>query len=97
MLSQQREERRKARIVQVRQQEKDFAKKVRDNVRTKKEEERRAIEERLQGVLAASEEAELRELEARYQLREKQMGLGHREAQHVILVSLLVRVCVYPS
>lgn len=87
MLRQQREDRRKARLLEVREQERSFAKKVRDNVRTKKREERRAMEEHLQAVLAASQETELQELEAHYQARQKQIGQGHREAQHVIQVN----------
>ena len=75
--------------MQVRQQERNFAKKVRENVRTKKEEEQRAVEEHLQAVLAASEEAELQEIEAHYQSRQKQIGQGHRQAQHI------TEVCVH--
>ena len=86
LLHQQREDRRKARLLEVREQERSFAKKVRDNVRTKKQEERRAMEEHLQAMLAASQEAELRELEAHYQARQKQIGQGHRQAQHVTQV-----------
>lgn len=86
MLRQQKEERRKARLLQVREQEKSFAKKVRDNVKAKKEEERRTVEEHLQAVLAASEEAERHELEARYHHRQKQIGQGHRQAQHIVEV-----------
>ena len=86
LLRQQREERRKARLVQVREQEKTFAKKVRSNVKTKKQEEIRAIEEHLQAVLAASEQAELCELKARYESRQRRIGQGHREAQHIIQV-----------
>lgn len=86
LLHQQREDRRRARLLEVREQERSFAKKVRDNVRTKKQEERRAMEEQLQAVLAASQEAELRELEAHYQARRKQIGQGHRQAQHVAQV-----------
>ena len=86
LLRQQREDRRKARLLEVREQERSFAKKVRDNVRTKKQEERRTMEEHLQAVLVASQEAELRELEAHYQARQKQIGQGHRQAQHVTQV-----------
>ena len=87
LLRQQREERRKARLLQVREQERSFAKKVRNNVRTKKQEERRAMEEHLEAVLAASREAELRELEAHYQSRQRQIGRGHKEAQHITQVT----------
>ena len=86
LLRQQREDRRRARLLEVREQERNFAKKIRVNVRTKKQEERRAMEEQLQAVLAASQEAELRELEAHYQTRRKQIGQGHRQAQHVAQV-----------
>ena len=87
MLRQEREERRKARLLQVREQERSFAKAVRDNVKTKKQEERKAMAEHLQAVLAASQEAELRELEAHYRARQRQIGQGHREAQHVTEVN----------
>ena len=90
MLRQQREERRKARLLEVREQEKNFARKVRDNVKAKREEEKRAVEEHLQAVLAASEEAELRELEACYQCRQKQIGQGHKQAQHIIEVCVII-------
>lgn len=97
LLRQQREERRKARLLEVREQEKNFARKVRDNVKAKREEERRAVEEQLQAVLAASEEAELRELEACYQCRRKQIGQGHKQAQHIIEVCVIKYKHVVPS
>lgn len=78
--------------MQVRDQEKSFAKKVRNNVKTKKQEERRVVEGHLRALLAASEEAELRELEARYNSRQKQIGQGHRAAQHIIEVGGLVQI-----
>ena len=92
LLRQQREERRKARLIQVREQEKTFAKRVRNSVKTKKQEERTAIEEHLQAVLAASEQAELQELRARYESRQKHIGQGHREAEHIVQVGGLLHV-----
>ena len=95
LLRQQREERRKARLLEVREQENNFAKKVRDNVKAKREEERRAVEEQLQAVIAASEEAELRELEAHYLCRQKQIGQGHKQAQHIIEVCVMMHEHMY--
>ncbi len=48
LIRQKREERRKARMVQVREQERAFAKRVREDVREKREEERRLLEDHLQ-------------------------------------------------
>ena len=50
LLHQQREERRKARLVQVREQERAFAQRVRDDVKIKREEEKRLLEEHLQVI-----------------------------------------------
>ena len=47
LLHQQREERRKARLVQVREQERAFARKMRDEVKIKREEEKKLLEEHL--------------------------------------------------
>ena len=51
LLRQQREERRRARLVQVREQERVFAQRVRDEVRSKREAERRLLEEHLQVII----------------------------------------------
>lgn len=50
MLHQQREKRRKARLVQVREQERAFARKMRDEVKIKREEEKKLLEEHLQVI-----------------------------------------------
>lgn len=50
LLHQQREERRKARLVQVREQERAFARKMRDEVKIKREEEKKLLEEHLQVI-----------------------------------------------
>lgn len=50
MLHQQREERRKARLVQVREQERALARKMRDEVKIKREEEKKLLEEHLQVI-----------------------------------------------
>ena len=50
LLHQQREERRKARLVQVRKQERAFAQRVRDEVKIKREEEKKLLEEHLQVI-----------------------------------------------
>lgn len=94
-LHRQREERRKARLLQVRKQEKAFAKSVREEVKTKKEAERRAIQEHLDAALAASHDAELREIESRYLSRMGQIGKGHSDAQHINEVVYKSRKCVH--
>lgn len=53
LLHQQREERRKARLVQVRKQERAFAQRVRDEVKIKREEEKKLLEEHLQVIRQA--------------------------------------------
>ena len=50
LLHQQREARRKARLVQVRKQERAFAQRVRDEVKIKREEEKKLLEEHLQVI-----------------------------------------------
>ena len=50
LLHQQREERRKARLVQVREQERALARKMRDEVKIKREEEKKLLEEHLQVI-----------------------------------------------
>ena len=48
LLRHHRDERRRARLVQVREQERLFARKVREEVKGKREEERRVLEQHLQ-------------------------------------------------
>jgi len=51
LLRQQHEKRRKERLVQVREQERVFAQRVRDEVRSKQEAERRLLEEHLKVII----------------------------------------------
>ena len=51
LLRQQFEKRRKERLVQVREQERVFAQRVRDEVRSKQEAERRLLEEHLKVII----------------------------------------------
>lgn len=51
LLRQQCEKRRKERLVQVREQERVFAQRVRDEVRSKQEGERRLLEEHLKVII----------------------------------------------
>lgn len=93
------EERRKARLVQVREQEKHFARQVRERVRDKRETERRVLKEHVNAALADAHETELRELESKYLSRVDSVGQGHRDAQQINEVwvngFVVIEVCIY--
>jgi hypothetical protein len=75
--------RRKARLIQVRQQDKGLAHKIRHDVLNKKEQERQCLEAHLRANWACSHQKKLKELEARYLSTVEELGRGHREAQNV--------------
>ncbi|CAI8002158.1 Centrosomal protein of 295 kDa [Geodia barretti] len=83
VLRSQREERRKARLVQVREQEKEAARRARDAEREKREREKRLLQDNIQSHLQASHAAELAAVEQRYTSASRHIGLGHRQAQIV--------------
>ncbi len=77
------EERRKARLLQVREQEKILARQLREKVKMKREAERLVLKEHVDAALAEAHEVELRELEEKYLSRVNSVGQGHRDAQQV--------------
>jgi hypothetical protein len=83
VLRSQREERRKARLVQVREQEKEAARRARDAEREKREREKRLLQDNIQSHLQASHAAELAAVEQKYTSASRHIGLGHRQAQIV--------------
>ena len=86
------EERRKARLVQVREQEKSLARQLRERVKNKRESERKVLKEHVDAALAETHEAELRELESKYLSRVGSVGQGHRDAQQINKVhSMLIQ------
>lgn len=76
-------EKRKLRLLQVREQEKGLARKICRNVQARKENEHRARDEQLNTLLAKESQKELEGLESLYSSRLRQMGKGHRDAYSV--------------
>ena len=72
--------------MQVREQDKSLAHRVRRGVHEEREEERRMLESQLRTVLASAGQQELRDLEARYLAQVGEVGRGHRAAQSDIQV-----------
>lgn len=85
-MKQKQEEKRRARLVQVRQQERSFARKMCKDVQSKRDNERRLLDSHIQASLANAYQEELKQLEAHYSSRVGQMGQGHRAAQQVMQV-----------
>ena len=75
------------RLIQVREQDRGLAQRVREGVHNKKKRERHVLENHLQANLANAHQEELRQLEARYLSRVKQLGQGHRAAE------IMMQVC----
>lgn len=74
-------ERRKARIIQVREQDRGLAYKLRQEINDKKELERRALQERLQDNYANAHHKKMKDLELHYFARMEELGMAHKEAQ----------------
>ncbi len=92
ILRRQQEERRKARLIQVREQDRGLARRVRDGVHSKKEKERCVLDIHYQASLANAHQRELRELERRYLSRVEQFGIGHRDAQNSMKVYIYTKI-----
>ena len=86
MLHKTKAERRKARLIQVRQQDKGLAHKVRQDVQCKKLQEQRLLEAHLRANLANCHQKKLKELEVHFLSRVGEFGRGHREAQSMVQV-----------
>ncbi len=71
----------------MREQEKRLARQLREKVKTKRETERKVLQEHVDNVLAEAQEMELRQLEEKYLSRVNSVGQGHRDAQQVSEVS----------
>ena len=88
VLQKQQEERRKARLLQVREQERGLAHTVRSGVQREREMERATLEAHLREALADAQQRELSELEACYQARVGELGKGHKAALDHLEVSI---------
>lgn len=75
------EQRRKTRLIQVRQQQRVFAKKLRDDVKKKREEERRLLLNHLNAQHEAFCEDELDRLEEKCRRQLQMIGDGHLHAK----------------
>ena len=80
MLQKRQEEKRKARLLQVREQDRGLAHKVRQGVQRKRNLEKYVHETHLRAALAGAQQRKLDELEACYEARMGELGLGHRTA-----------------
>lgn len=87
VLQKQQDERRKARLIQVREQDRGLARRVRQGVHGKRELEKCILESHLQAALASDHQRELRELEARYLAKTGELGQAHRAAQNTMQVA----------
>ena len=74
----------------MREQERRLARDLREKVKSKREAERRVLQEHVDAMLAEAHESELRELEEKYLSRVGSVGQGHRDAQ------MVNEVCVQP-
>ncbi|XP_011408325.1 PREDICTED: centrosomal protein of 295 kDa-like [Amphimedon queenslandica] len=83
LLQKEMRERRKIRLLQVREQEKEFARQMRNNVRLKKEEERKILEQHIKDNLVREHEEKLRQLEETLTARRQQVGQAQRDAQNI--------------
>ncbi len=73
-------ERRLTRIIQVREQDRGLAGRVRTNVQIKRDVKKTVLETHLQENLASAQQKELRELEAQLISKVGELGEGHRAA-----------------
>jgi len=94
------EARRKARLVQVREQERSLARQLRERVRNKRDSERRLLQQHVDTVLAETHQGELKDLEEKYLSRVNVVGQGHRDAQQVSEVRTSINIhktatCIY--
>ena len=65
----------------MREQDRGFAYKLRQEINDRKEAERRALQERLRDNYANAHHEKLKDLEAHYLARMEDLGMAHREAQ----------------
>ena len=79
---QQKEQRRKTRLLQVRQQQRVFAKKLREDVKKKREEEGRLLFRHLTAQYDAFCEEELDKLQEKCQKQLQMIGIGHLHANN---------------
>ena len=79
-------EKRKIRLLQVREQERGLAREMCDRVQARKENEQRAQEAQMRAHLAKENLKELENLESLYRNRMKQFGKGHMDACHAAQV-----------
>ena len=82
-------EKRRTRLLQVREQERGLARKMCKNVQARKENEQKALDEQIEALLAKESQQELRQLESLYNSRVRQMGKGHRDAYRISQVCIM--------
>lgn len=80
------EEKRRARLIQVREQGRDLARRMCQDVQSKRDSERRLLNDHVKACLASAYQEELKQLEVEYSTRVGQIGQGHRAAQHAMQV-----------
>lgn len=86
VLKQKKEKKRRARLLQVREQERGLARRMCQDVQSKRDDEKRLLDYHIQASLANAYQEELKQLEAHYSARIGQMGQGHRAAEQVMQV-----------
>jgi len=80
-LKQRLNEKRKIRLLQVREQERGLAREMCSRVQARKENEQQAQEAQMRAHLAKSSLKELEDLEYLYRNRMREFGKGHRDAR----------------